>query len=155
MTKTQNSCYLSSQAGQYMTCRVKSVHWTLLGRKKPRPFGRGFVFALTNFPGRPTYCSFRKNVPVAHFRKAKPLTFRLGACVRVTYLPGKANVLSWRRNSPVDCSSHHVSCNKKRTKPKLGSLCSRYLSSRAVTRQVLSAYMSLTSVFGMGTGGPT
>ena len=28
-------------------------------------------------------------------------------------------------------------------------LCSRYLSSRAVTRQVLSAYMSLTSVFGM------
>jgi len=34
-------------------------------------------------------------------------------------------------------------------------LCSRYLSSRAVTRQVLSAYMSLTSVFGMGTGGPS
>ena len=35
------------------------------------------------------------------------------------------------------------------------ALCSRYLSSRAVTRQVLSAYMCLTSVFGMGTGGPT
>ena len=35
------------------------------------------------------------------------------------------------------------------------ALCSRYLSSRAVTRQVLSAYMSLTSVFGMGTGGPS
>ena len=44
---------------------------------------------------------------------------------------------------------------RKRTKPKLGSLCSRYLSSRAVTRQVLSAYMSLTSVFGMGRGGPS
>ena len=28
-------------------------------------------------------------------------------------------------------------------------LCSHYLSSRAVARQVLSAYMSLTSVFGM------
>ena len=28
-----------------------------------------------------------------------------------------------------------------------------YLSSRAVTSQVLSAYKSLTSVFGMGTGG--
>ena len=34
-------------------------------------------------------------------------------------------------------------------------LCSHYLSSRAVARQVLSAYMCLTSVFGMGTGGPT
>ena len=38
---------------------------------------------------------------------------------------------------------------------KVGTLCSRYLSSQAVARQVLSAYMSLTSVFGMGTGGPS
>ena len=36
-----------------------------------------------------------------------------------------------------------------------GSLCWRYLSSRPVTRQVLSAKVCLTSVFGMGTGGPT
>ena len=36
-----------------------------------------------------------------------------------------------------------------------GVLCWHYLSSRAVTRQVLSAHMSLTSVFGMGTGGPS
>ena len=35
------------------------------------------------------------------------------------------------------------------------SLCSRYLFSRPVTRQLSSAYMCLTSVFGMGTGGPT
>ena len=35
------------------------------------------------------------------------------------------------------------------------SLCWRYLSSRAVTRKVLSAQMSLTSVFGMGTGVPS
>ena len=34
-------------------------------------------------------------------------------------------------------------------------LCSHYLSSQAVARQVLSAQMSLTSVFGMGTGGPS
>ena len=34
-------------------------------------------------------------------------------------------------------------------------LCSRYLFSRPVTRQLSSAYMCLTSVFGMGTGGPT
>ena len=37
----------------------------------------------------------------------------------------------------------------------VGCLCSHYLSSRAVARQVLSAQMSLTSVFGMGTGGPS
>ena len=34
-------------------------------------------------------------------------------------------------------------------------LCWRYLSSRAVTRKVLSAKVSLTSVFEMGTGGPS
>ena len=34
-------------------------------------------------------------------------------------------------------------------------LCWHYLSSRAVARQVLSAQASLTSVFGMGTGGPS
>ena len=34
-----------------------------------------------------------------------------------------------------------------------GGLCSHYLSSQAVARQVLSAYMSLTSVFGMGREG--
>ena len=60
-----------------------------------------------------------------------------------------ANVLSLRRNSPVDCYS------KKKPPTFVGGLCSRYLSSRAVARQVLSAYMSLTSVFGMGTGGPS
>ena len=36
-----------------------------------------------------------------------------------------------------------------------GALCWHYLSSRQVTLQVLSAQMSLTSVFGMGTGGPS
>ena len=35
------------------------------------------------------------------------------------------------------------------------SLCWHYLSSRQVTLQVLSARTSLTSVFGMGTGGPS
>ena len=34
-------------------------------------------------------------------------------------------------------------------------LCWRYLSSRAVASQVLWAEMSLTTVFGMGTGGPS
>ena len=43
----------------------------------------------------------------------------------------------------------------KKEPAEAGSLCWRYLSFRAVTRKVLSAQMSLTSVFGMGTGGPS
>ena len=35
------------------------------------------------------------------------------------------------------------------------NLCWRYLSSQAVASQVLSVEASLTSVFGMGTGGPS
>ena len=35
------------------------------------------------------------------------------------------------------------------------SLCWHYLSFRAVTSQVFSARVSLTAVFGMGTGGPS
>ena len=36
-----------------------------------------------------------------------------------------------------------------------GALCWHYLSSRQVALQVLSTRMGLTSVFGMGTGGPS
>ena len=45
------SRYLAFWVGRVLSCRIKSVRWTLLGRKKPRPFSRGFVFALPIFPG--------------------------------------------------------------------------------------------------------
>ena len=38
---------------------------------------------------------------------------------------------------------------------RLSRLCWRYLFSRFVSKQVFSARVSLTSVFGMGTGGPS
>ena len=44
---------------------------------------------------------------------------------------------------------------KKSSDLSIGASCWRYLSFRAVTRKVLSAQMSLTSVFGMGTGVPS
>ena len=46
---------------------------------------------------------------------------------------------------------------KKKNPPDFsgGFVCRHYLFSRAVTSQVSSAQMSLTSVFGMGTGGPS
>ena len=44
---------------------------------------------------------------------------------------------------------------RKMPRPFSRGLCWRYLFSRPVTRQLSSAQMSLTSVFGMGTGGPS
>ena len=64
--------------------------------------------------------------------------------------PGRPTYCHAVRDSPVDCYRR-----KKNPQPKLWVLCWHYLSSRAVARQVLSAQMSLTSVFGMGTGGPS
>ena len=51
-------------------------------------------------------------------------------------------------------SANHKSA-KKKLHPKGWSLCWRYLFSQPVARQLSSAQMSLTSVFGMGTGGPS
>ena len=50
---------------------------------------------------------------------------------------------------------HIIICKKTACRWQAVFLCWRYLSSRAVTRKVLSAKVSLTSVFGMGTGGPS
>ena len=91
-----------------------------------------------------------KKCPVDTFRQKKAPTFR-SRLVCWHYLSSRVGqVLSCRNDSPVDC-------HRQKKSPVLSNeaLCSRYLSSRAVTRQVLSAHMSLTSVFGMGTGGPS
>ena len=50
---------------------------------------------------------------------------------------------------------HTIICKNSACRWQAESPCWRYLSSRAVTRKVLSAKVSLTSVFGMGTGGPS
>ena len=55
--------------------------------------------------------------------------------------------------------AHRNNCgglpHEKPPSRKAGGLCWHYLFSRPVTRQLSSAQMSLTSVFGMGTGGPS
>ena len=55
----------------------------------------------------------------------------------------------------LEPTTHGLTVRRSTDWAKGECLCWHYLSSRAVTRQVLSAYMSLTSVFGMGTGGPS
>ena len=77
-------------------------------------------------------------------------TFLSGLVFALPIFPGRPRYCHAVRNSPVDCCRH-----KKHPDISVGVLCSRYLSSQAVARQVLSAQMSLTSVFGMGTGGPS
>ena len=101
-----------------------SVQWTLAGRKKPRSFDRGFVLALPIFPG-----SRPPSIVGVHV---------LNFCVR-----------DGNRWTHMTINTNFM----KSSNLSVGALCSRYLSSRAVARQVLSAYMSLTSVFGMGSDG--
>ena len=123
----------------------------------------GLVFALPIFPGSHppsivgvhvlNFC-VRDGNRWAHmtintnFMKSSNLS--VGAlCSR--YLSSRVGqVLSCR----PQVSSGHLQAEKS---PGLSTeaLCWHYLSSRAVARQVLSAQMSLTSVFGMGTGGPS
>ena len=83
---------------------------------------------------------------------------------------GRSDLSEWQRSarsklaSPSAASAGHR--NRKQVEPVprhkknpttevVRFMCSRYLFSRPVTRQLSSAQMSLTSVFGMGTGGPS
>ena len=64
---------------------------------------------------------------------------------------------SCRRKCPVDTCRQHLKIKIYEEAPHnvWSSLCLRYLFSQPVTRQLSSAYVCLTSVFGMGTGGST
>ena len=57
--------------------------------------------------------------------------------------------------NPAASLSASLTQKKPRRLARLFCLCWHCLSSRQVTLQVLSAQMSLTSVFGMGTGRPS
>ena len=80
---------------------------------------------LPSHVGTDYYTSARAAVHKPHMKK-KTLTFIVGG-----YMYSKSSTLS------------------------CGALCWHYLFSRPVARQLSSAHMCLTSVFGMGTGGPT
>ena len=68
--------------------------------------------------------------------------------------PSPRTFAGHRNRKQVDRSTQNITY-KKNPNLLVGALCSRYLFSQAVARQVSSAQMSLTSVFGMGTGGPS
>ena len=82
--------------------------------------------------------------------RKKPRSFDRGLVLALRIFPASSKDCRGVKNVPV------ARFSRKKLHPfGWSSLCWRYLSSRPVTRQVLSAKVCLTSVFGMGTGGPT
>ena len=71
------------------------------------------------------------------------------------YRIGRVRALTYSYKPRCVFVRRHSRQKKPRRLARLFCLCWHYLSSRQVTLQVLSAQMSLTSVFGMGTGGPS
>ena len=113
------------------------------------------VLALPIFPGRSSIVlASQQSGGLSQAQKSPSLSTE---AVYWRYPSSRVGqVLSWRRKCPVDTFRQKPKMSKKETAHfRVRSLCWRYLSSRAVARQVLSAQMSLTSVFGMGTGGPS
>ncbi len=94
----------------------------------------------------------RRNAHIYHAKTQKQQKPRLFSRGFVFALPilrlGQAIVL------PRQVPGGHLQAEKS-LDFSVEALCSRYLFLRPVTRQLSSAYMCLTSVFGMGTGGPT
>ena len=94
----------------------------------------------------------------------KPRDFRRGAlcwrylssqAVSSQVLSAEANLTDLSRDGAVGIPNCTFPGTTKPRDFRRGVLCWRYLSSQAVSSQVLSAEASLTSVFGMGTGGPS
>ena len=104
------------------------------------------------------------NGPLVHHRGLEPRTHWLRVSCSTNWANGaKFGSPSWTRTNDPAVNSRMLyrlsywGIWKKvwsgQTRPSF--LCRRYLSSRAVASQVFSAQMSLTAVFGMGTGGPS
>ena len=132
-----------------MICQPDPLIWHIhktigLGTGDPSPT---FLFPTIEKGGHKSlpyiiYCILR-------MRKKKTAHFRVRCILALSTFLGRPSIVL-----PSQVSGGHLQA-KKNPQPKLWVLCWRYLSSRAVARQVLSAQTSLTSVFGMGTGGPS
>ena len=117
-------------------------------RKKPRHFSRDFVYAFPVL--RLGQLSFAvKNMPVGSDASAAGGRIsELSEWQRSKFREQSAN-RKFRAPQQDTYSQRKTSYFRRRF------ICWHYLFSRPVTRQLSSAYMCLTSVFGMGTGGPT
>ena len=109
------------------------------------------MLALPIFTASSNYRFAVRNSPVDCCRQKKNPLLRAGSkCWRYLFSRLVATIVL------PSATVRWTVAGKKRTHSfRVGYKCWRYLFSRPVTRQLSSAHMSLTSVFGMGTGGPS
>ena len=139
--------------------------------RQPGPTGFTVIAALSGRPYRPPlhahatvsrcrgafYMRAQNNlfpIPFYLFRHIKKPTCKNASRFFVLALP----IFLCRQSivpSQTGPECHTIICKNSACRWQAEFPCWRYLSSRAVTRKVLSAKVSLTSVFGMGTGGPS
>ena len=114
------------------------------GAERPRNDKSGAV-AILSLPNTNRRCSARSGMPLRYSARPEVCVFFIlhFSVFRIHSFPCPTPTA----NSPAR--------RKKSSDLSIGASCWRYLSSRAVTRKVLSAQMSLTSVFGMETGVPS
>ena len=120
----------------------------LTGRRTPRAF-----VPLRSTAGRRPLRAVQRTCPIGRFALRR---FPIMQCAHLPFRRQQAS------SHPLTChgmvpqaSRTHFSGITKPRDFRRGVSCWRYLSSQAVSSQVLSAEASLTSVFGMGTGGPS
>ena len=115
--------------------------------------------------------SMKYSCPSGAFRVSHCLIYKVQTAHRRNYfsLPGSSSFVKhfFKLFSPATPAYFSLSCAVIRTTfpSKLGIrktvtwtvilMCRHYLFSQAVASQVSSAQVSLTAVFGMGTGGPS
>ena len=94
--------YLASRVGQRIVTPSGTVRWTLAGKKEPSAEAVGFMLALPDSPGSPTYCRVVRDSPVdCYWRKKAPIFRSRLLCWRYGS-SWVGQVLSWRRKCPVD-----------------------------------------------------
>ena len=110
-----------------------------------RRIGRG----IPRFVGAAAFPELRIQDAGGILLAKKSLPFRTGSVLALPIFLARA------RDRRCRCGMPGAFRRQKRTCPFGQVLCWRYLFSRPVARQVSSAKVCLTSVFGMGTGGPS
>ena len=112
------------------------------------------LFAMTTGSPAMSLSILYSLFPIHCSLKTKKPTLSSGPMLALPIFPVRSKYRFAGRNMPVACCRQSDTGVQKSPFFRTG-LCWRYLFSRPVTRQVSSAQVSLTSVFGMGTGGPS
>ena len=114
------------------------------------------VLTPTHFPAIPSQAVANRVSPLHQLENIKQkehLILRCSSVLAATYFPAIPSQAVANRVSPL----HQLENKKAKGAPHFEMLLcvGSYLFSRTVASQVSSARQSLTSVFGMGTGGPS